>query len=163
MLRKLMIIFMSSLFILGDAAAERGEPMMAWPYFVQLDLQTYHGAMIDKCTDKYPAQAEAFRDAIAKWDSANSAAIGKIRGLIRERLKVAGELSEAQAEEQMIQASQAWTQLFLKMVSSTKESEWKETCAGKYTDYTLRSMDFEKHLSSIVAAIPNVPVRQFRP
>jgi len=163
MVRKVTLMFMSALFLLGDAAAEGGDPIMAWPYFVQLDLHAYHGAMIDKCADKYPAHAEAFRDAIAKWDNANSAAISEIRGLIKKRIRVAGGLSEPQTEEQMSQASVALTQIFLKTLSSTKESDWKEACTGKYVDQTLRSLDFQKYRSAIVAAIPNTPIRKFRP
>ena len=163
MIRKLMLILISGAFLAGDAFAERGEPMMAWPYFVQLDFHAYHGAMMEKCADKYPAHIEEFRDAISKWNEANMPAISEIRGLLKERIRVEGGLPEAQAEEQMRQASAAWTTIFLKQVSITAESEWKDLCTGKYANYTLRSLDFQKHRSSIVTMIPNFPVRQLRP
>ncbi|GEM_PF-4362354 len=136
---------------------------MSWPYFVQLDLNAYHGAMIEKCVEKHPDQAEAFRNAIEKWNEANMPAIVEIRGLIKARIRVAGALSETQAEAQMREASVAWTQIFLKMLASTTANDWKDACTGKYANDTLRALDFQNHRSSILTAVPNVPVRQLRP
>ena len=163
MIRKLTLMLIFAIFVAGDAIAERGEPIMSWPYFVQLDLNAYHGAMISKCDEKYPEHAQAFRKAIAQWDKTNMAAITEIRGLIKERIKFSESLSEAQAEDQMSKASAAWTQIFMNMLAGTKENEWKDACSGSYADQTLRSLDFQKYRSSIVAAISTVPISQLRP
>lgn len=162
MMRKYILLF-AVLFTIGNAVAEKGDPMMLWPILVQIDWDAYHSAAIENCTKKYPDYAKPFQSAIAEWSEKNMATILEIRGQIKEHLKKLEGLSEEEATAQMRKASATWTQQFLGIVSNTSDSSWKDICSGQYANETLRSMDFVTYRSLILPGIPSLRISQIRP
>lgn len=159
-----MILLIVLTFPYGIVLAERGEPMMAWPTLVQVDWNVYHNKMIENCSIKYPEHSETFRDGVTKWNKKNMATILNIRSQLKNRLKSEKGLSEAEATAQMGVISTAWTEKFLKMLSSSPESSWQDVCVGnKYADESLRFVDFAKFYPSISSHIPIQPMREIFP
>lgn len=161
-MRRCILLFVA-LFTMGNAAAEKGDPMMIWPILVQIDWDTYHSAAIESCTKKYPDYAKPFQSAIAEWSEKNMVAILELRGQIKEHLKKLEGLSDVEASAQMRKASATWTQLFLNIVSNTSDNSWKDICSGQYANETLRSMNFVEYRSLLLQGIPALRISQIRP
>jgi hypothetical protein len=163
-MRIFLILLFFFTFPCGVVFAEKGEPMMAWPMLVQVDWNVYHDKMIENCRIKVPEHSEAFRDGVSKWNQRNMTAILNIRNQLKNRLKSEKGISEAEATVQIGVISTAWTEKFLKLLSSSPESSWQDICVGnKYADESLRLVDFVKFYDSISSHIPIMPMRDLFP
>ena len=149
--------FLLALFIFSNAAfAERNDPMMLWPQLVQIDWDAYHGKIIESCSIKFPEYANSFKADIDKWNGHNTAAIVDIRRQIKTQIKSAKGLSESEITNKVNLVSKMWTERFIKIIATTSENEWKETCAGKYATETLPAMDFARLLPIVSKEIPKL-------
>jgi hypothetical protein len=141
----------ASLFLFGVAIAVPNDPVSNGFQLAQVDYDTVHSVLVERCKSSSPDSVAALVAAIATWKAKNEQALKQLRMLSKNSLIKRLGLSESEASTQLARSSEFLTNALKSQFEQVSEPELKAACGGQYAAQSLASptLDFNSLLAKM--------------
>jgi hypothetical protein len=114
----------------------------------QIDFDSYHAALLERCQTLAPDSAGALAASMAQWKAKNAEALVILRQLYRAQLErnirtLQPKLSDAEAEAQVGAVLELFASGLKEKVSQVPDDEARSSCDGGYAEQTLARPDMD--------------------